>query len=145
MSIIGLGIDLCKNSRIQRILDNPNIRTRFLQRILHPEELTADVKADYVASRWAVKEALVKAVAVRKVRFAEVHVKKEPWGQPYLSFEGATKAAIESLGVARALVSLSHEQDISVGVVILLGKVTSYPLYTFEDIFALRVPFEFGF
>lgn len=50
MKIIGIGIDICKNQRMQKIL-NSTIKQRFLAKVLHPQELKTDVSAQYLASR----------------------------------------------------------------------------------------------
>lgn len=54
-----LGIDLTKISRFE------NQNKRFLTKALHPEEIKeyeqTENKAAYLATRWAIKEALFKA------------------------------------------------------------------------------------
>jgi len=68
MKILGIGIDLVKNTRMQNIVMEKYAK-RFLSKFLHPQELTfymniehPEKKVQFIASRWAVKEALNKAI-----------------------------------------------------------------------------------
>lgn len=61
MKILGIGVDLVQNSRIERVLGKSHVR-RFLNKVLSPQELThfdtlklSKVQVQFVASRWAVK------------------------------------------------------------------------------------------
>lgn len=71
MKIFGIGVDLVQNSRIRNALTKSHAK-RFLSRVLHQDELQHydtikmdRVQVQYVASRWAVKEAVVKAIGRR--------------------------------------------------------------------------------
>ena len=69
MRIGGLGTDLIQVNRIGAVLGR--FESKFLSRTLHPWEieryhtLSFERKENYVASRWAVKEAVLKAVGHR--------------------------------------------------------------------------------
>jgi phosphopantetheine--protein transferase-like protein len=74
----GVGIDVANPARFDRILTGSR-GPRLLERILTPSERLSLAKrapqsrAQFVASRWACKEALVKACgASRKMFFNEV-------------------------------------------------------------------------
>ena len=121
MKVLGLGIDICKHARIQKILDNQKIKVRFLAKVLHPDEYQYKITTEFVASRWAVKEAVIKSVARRRVRFTDVHVAKNPWGEPYLVISGETSQKVQALGIQSHLVSLAHEEDYSAAVCIVMG------------------------
>lgn len=86
MKIWGIGVDLVQNSRISNVLDKSHAR-RFLTRVLHPEELSLfdtikphRIQVQFVASRWAVKEAAVKAVGRRELVFSELKIIKDEHG-----------------------------------------------------------------
>lgn len=119
MKLVGLGIDLCKISRIQRLLDSPTSK-RFLNWTLHPDELQAEINDQYVASRWAVKEAFVKA-AGQPLIFKEIKVEKEATGRPTLHWTGSNVARLAHLKDLQAHMSLSHEVDYAVAVVVLMS------------------------
>lgn len=133
MRPIGVGIDIVKNSRMAAILSN-STKMRFLDKALHPEEIekllaiekkeeSIKMASEFLASRWAVKEALVKASSRKDVLFHEVLIKTLPSGKPDLQLENVSKKIIaEELGCNRIDLSLSHEDEFSVAVVNLYGK-----------------------
>ena len=121
MKVIGLGIDICKNARMQRILDNPVIKNRFIDKMLNPQEKREDIKAQFLASRWAVKEAVYKAAGNQLLLFPEIIVKKSDDGQPSIEYIGSTKDKLAKKGVTSTWVSISHEDEYSVAVVLLCG------------------------
>jgi phosphopantetheine--protein transferase-like protein len=83
MQVLGVGVDLVKISRISDIL-RKNYKLRFLTKVLHPKELehfqtitSEEYQGQFVASRWAAKEATVKAIGKRELVFAETHITKD--------------------------------------------------------------------
>ena len=90
-----------------------------------------------LAARFAAKEAFFKAVSGLNasrgdggsegrstvgIRFKDVEVVIEPEGAPRLKSSGAAK---EALGRSRASVSLSHEEDMAIAIVITSPEITS--------------------
>jgi holo-[acyl-carrier protein] synthase len=78
--IKGLGVDIAKNARFSDILGKA-YADRFLRRVLSDCELShfqglADhaAKSRYLASRWAIKEAVVKATGERGLTFSRMWV-----------------------------------------------------------------------
>ena len=78
MSIYGIGTDIAHIPRFVRLLSDHALRARLQRKMLHPLEIqqvssirasaavNADVRvAEYVAGRWAVKEAVTKAFGAR--------------------------------------------------------------------------------
>ncbi len=68
MKIFGIGIDIVQNKRIESVLSRTSA-LRFITKVLHSDEIkqldalqTEKMRAQFVASRWAVKEATVKAL-----------------------------------------------------------------------------------
>lgn len=101
----GLGVDLVRVDRIAYALRNP----RFAQRILTPKERERSLDAEYVAGRWAAKEAIAKALG-RPLSWRQVEVLGP--GLPTVSLDPA-------LGIeGTILVSISHERDHAVAVAI---------------------------
>ena len=70
-------------------------------------------------SRWAAKEACVKASGNRTLVFHELLISKEKSGRPKLIWEERNIQKMDELGVKRGLVSLSHEDDFAIATVIL--------------------------
>lgn len=92
MMPIGTGIDIVEIDRIKAILAKHNA-ARFIEKILHPkeqEELQAhENQAAFVAKRFAVKEAMSKALGSgigREIGFADMYVEHDPLGKPSLAF-----------------------------------------------------------
>ncbi|MEZ4221917.1 MAG: holo-ACP synthase [Polyangiaceae bacterium] len=121
--VIGLGIDVASIPRIRAALARHGLR--FWQRILTPAEqqdldgIRGD-RAVTLAGRFAAKEAFSKALgAPQDVWFQDVEVRRDASGLPRLSWTGAALARAEALGVARALVSITHDADVAAAVVVL--------------------------
>lgn len=104
--IIGHGIDLQEVTAIQRAYDK---NTSFLKRILtHQEEVVfhqfkGKRQIEYLAGRWAVKEAFAKALGtgIGKVSFQDIEVLNNSKGAPYVSkapFDGKIFVSISHSG-----------------------------------------------
>lgn len=126
MSIFGIGVDIIKNPRIRNILLS-NYSERFLNRVLHPKEITElkakqdiDQQTLYLASRWSFKEACVKASGRKDLIFPKMYLEKEPSGKPIVTFIDFNKQVLEDeLGVKTTFASISHEDDTSIAFVIM--------------------------
>jgi holo-[acyl-carrier protein] synthase len=126
--IIGLGIDLVFIPRIEEAFIK--WEDRFLKRVFTSEEIDYCLRqkrpALPLALRFAAKEASSKALGTgmrQGVSWSDISVIHEPSGRPILKLYGnALKKAME-LGGASWHVSLSHEKDYAVAVVIIEGKV----------------------
>lgn len=102
--IIGIGMDLVEIDRIRRILEEPH-GGRFVERVLTPEERERAVSrsgrlAEFVAGRFAAKEAVAKALGCgigRQVGLQDIRVVPDANGKPVCS---VSDAAWERLGLA---------------------------------------------
>ena len=90
MRPFGLGIDIVQNKRIMGLLARSN-GDRFLKKALHPEELLKleslqleKNKIEFVSSRWAAKEAVVKASRRKDLDFAAIWIKSNPDGSQFV-------------------------------------------------------------
>ncbi|MEN6499057.1 MAG: holo-ACP synthase [Rectinema sp.] len=123
--ISGLGIDIVHVDRIRRWVDNPAILKRFF----HPLEIeTAQMRnkgmALSLAARFAAKEAFGKALGTGLAHFAlvEVAVINDSRGRPSLRLEGNARREFERHGGGTIHLSMTHEGDNAVAVVILEQK-----------------------
>ena len=119
--IIGIGHDVVEIERLRRILDKRE-GERFMERVLHVEELEyARAKqgrlAEFVAGRFAAKEAVVKALGCgigAVVGFHDIAIMPDALGKPCCSL---SDVAWERLGYrpsdVRVHVSISHERSIA--------------------------------
>jgi holo-[acyl-carrier protein] synthase len=124
--IKGVGIDIAKIPRFSRLLEQKYINN-FLNKALHPIEieeinkLKQEQKAKYLASRWSYKEALVKATGDKGIIFSKCFLKKNESGKPFIHFDEDYKDSNMNIKhMSKSLhVSISHEEDTSVAIVII--------------------------
>ena len=125
--VLGLGLDVVEIARIRKILEGPPEHARrFVERCFTAREQgycarERDPAARY-AARFAAKEAASKALGVPKgIGFHDVEILRDE-GPPTLAFDGVAFRAAAELGVARALVTLTHDGGVAVAVVVLEGR-----------------------
>ncbi|MEQ6376702.1 holo-ACP synthase [Bacillaceae bacterium S4-13-58] len=114
--IIGIGIDIVELSRIKDIMER---KPSFYQRILSKNEseqfseLLEKRKMEYLAGRFAAKEAFSKAFGTgigAPYQFTDIEVLNEVNGRPFVRVEGLD---------AKIFVSISHSERYAVAQVIL--------------------------
>lgn len=118
--IEGIGIDVVNIDRIGRLSE------AVKQRLFHPRELedasalALEVQSEFLAGRFAAKEALGKALGtgLKGISLQEIWVEKQSDGSPKLCFAGRARVLV---GSRTAMLSISHDQPVSVAVVLLQG------------------------
>ena len=95
--IVGIGIDLVKNQRIEKAIER--WEDRFLMRIFTPQERDyANAFASHYlhfSGRFAVKEALLKALGTglsSGIRWVEIEVLNNARGRPEINATGRVQA-----------------------------------------------------
>ena len=123
--ILGLGIDVVHPRRLRRWQESPGLFERFY----HPEELAecrrkGDGGLLSLAARFAAKEAFGKALGsgLRGMALRDIVVTNALGGRPLLRVIGSARRALEAAGGTEVLVSLSHEEDAALAVVIIEGR-----------------------
>ncbi len=129
LAVKGLGTDIVQISRLETSIQRTG--DTFLAHVYAPEELKQAPpegsvrRLEYLAGRWAAKEALAKALGcgiTDKCRLREIVVlNEEGTRRPLLTLRGVTAKTAEGLGVRRCLVSIAHERDYAVATVITEG------------------------
>jgi holo-[acyl-carrier protein] synthase len=121
--ILGLGTDLVAIPRLEAVLSRN--RERFLGRVFTQAEqadcLSRAHPARHLAARLAAKEAAMKALGTGwglGVRWQDVEVQSGFAMPPVLRLSGAAKARADARGIRQALVSLSHDGDYAIAVVV---------------------------
>ena len=121
--VVGLGIDIVQNERIQSIVDKWG--DKFLTKVFTDYELDFikkhNQKMQRYASNYAVKEAFVKALGTgfrHGIRFHNIEVKRDDLGKPFIELAGTTKEFADGRGINKIHTTISHEKDYSVAVVI---------------------------
>ena len=123
--ILGLGLDMVEISRIARAWKR--FEDRFAKRILHADELSHfyglnSTKVQFLASRFAVKEAAVKALGTgfsNGIFPPDIAVATLPGGQPELRLYGKARERFDHMNANRMHVSLTHGKETTAAVVIL--------------------------
>ena len=122
--IYGVGTDVVEIARIEKALKR--FGDRFAKRILCPPEIEKfmkhRLKANYLAKRFAAKEAFAKALGTgihAPANWHGVWVSNLRSGKPVLEFSSALADLMRSRGVGGAHVSLSDQKDLACATVIL--------------------------
>lgn len=134
MSVRGVGMDLVDVAGFASLVAESG--TAFEERVFTPYELDAADRLQgsrrdrFLASRFAVKEALVKAwsaalasgapLLAQTQTWVGIEVRNDTFGRPVLVLlDDVQLAFAESLGTAQLHVSLSHENTFASAVVII--------------------------
>ena len=125
MDIIGNGVDIIKNSRINNSLKIKG----FLNRIFTKNEIDQGKriknKTNFYAKRFAAKEAFVKAIGTGfryDINFIDIEIKNYKNGKPYISLSKNLDNLIQKkfkIQKYKVFLSLSDEKDYSIAFVII--------------------------
>lgn len=122
--IIGIGTDLVKISRIENSLNR--FGESFAKRVLTADEfqifLQHKNQATYLASRFAVKEAFVKALGTgfnQGLRFSQIGVANNKEGKPELVFLDKADLLVKEKKIRSSHLSITHEKDYALAFVVL--------------------------
>ncbi|MCJ7623076.1 MAG: holo-ACP synthase [Anaerolineaceae bacterium] len=116
------GVDLVEVHRLAEL--KPGIRERFLKRVFTPLELLeADDSNQRLAGRFAVKEAVAKALGcgIGPISWQDIEVQNGPTGEPVLNLQGNARTLASSQGLEIWSISISHTKDYAVAMVVALG------------------------
>ena len=124
MKIIGNGVDIIENLRIQRLLKN----SKFINRIYSSDEIQASRKVknkvNFFAKRFAAKEAFVKSLGIgfrNGLNFKDISVKNNRLGKPQIYLSKNIKSYLKKKFKFTKLdifLSLSDEKKHSIAFVI---------------------------
>ena len=129
MRIIGNGVDIIKNSRI-----NSSIKIKgFLNRIYTKKEIQQGKKIknkiNFYAKRFAAKEAFVKAIGTgfrSEINFIDIEIKNYKNGKPYILLSNKLKNFLKKkfkIRKYKVFLSLSDENDYSIAFVVIDKKI----------------------
>jgi holo-[acyl-carrier protein] synthase len=122
--VVGIGTDLIEITRIAKSIDR--FGERFLRRVFTPREIaycqTKKNAAESFAARFAAKEAGAKALGTgisHGIGWLELEVAREPSGKPRLELTGRAAEWAAKLGVGKTALSLTHNRDVALAVVVM--------------------------
>ena len=129
MHIIGNGVDIIKNSRINNSLKIKG----FLNRIFTEKEIQQGKKLknkiNFYAKRFAAKEAFVKAIGTgfrSDINFIDIEIKNYKNGKPYISLSKKLNIFLKKkfkIQKYKVFLSLSDEKDYSIAFVVIDKKI----------------------
>ena len=120
--IVGIGIDVVHVHRMDRWRKNPGLLDRFFS----PEELESALSKGNgaslsLAARFAAKEAFGKALGtgLLGIVLKDIVVKNKHNGQPKMHVSGTALDALNQSGATIVHLSLTHERDNAIAMVVL--------------------------
>ena len=129
MHIIGNGVDIIKNSRINNSLKIKG----FINRIFTEKEIQQGKKLknkiNFYAKRFAAKEAFVKAIGTgfrSDINFIDIEIKNYKNGKPYISLSKKLNNFLQKkfkIQKYKVFLSLSDEKDYSIAFVVIDKKI----------------------
>ena len=99
MNIIGVGVDIVDNTRINKSIKNKN----FISRVFSKEEINQSKKikdkSNYYSKRFAAKESLSKAIGTgfrNDLNFKDITIVNDKYGKPSYQLNNKVKKLIYS-------------------------------------------------
>mgnify|MGYP001465822483 CR=1 FL=1 len=125
MKILGIGVDIIKNQRINDAIKN----TKFKHRVYSTRELKQSSllksKTNFFSKRFAAKEAFVKALGEgfrNNINFHDIDVSNDKKGKPIINISNNVKYFLKKkfkLNKFKIFLSLSDEKKHSIAYVII--------------------------
>lgn len=122
--IFSIGTDIVDVNRMQAKLEKSG--PRFAQKILSAREyeefVTVKKPAHFLAKRFAVKEALLKALGRgfgEDMGFSDIEVMHDDNGKPSLQCHHGIQALLETLQITHTHLTIADEQNYAVAFVVL--------------------------
>lgn len=112
--IFGIGCDLCEISRFEKYWEDTNFINRFFNKKEIKSFSSKNRFTEYYASRFAAKEAFVKALGTGFIDFnlSDIFITNNESGKPVLNVENDALKELNNLVTNPKLhVSLSHEKE----------------------------------
>lgn len=114
--MFGIGIDMIEISRVEKAIRNP----LFLKRNFTDLEILEFEKlkfpANRVATYFAMKEAVVKAMGTGfgEISMIDLEILKDDRNKPYLHIHGKLEQKLKELGISDIHISCSHCREYAV-------------------------------
>ena len=121
--IKGIGIDMTKVSRFERLVETERFRTRVFTGAELALIGTGPLASERMAGNYAVKEALAKALGcgLKGCPLDHVEVLRNGAGAPMVQAYGTVQEKLDALGVGNIWVTITHDGGMAAAVVVLEG------------------------
>lgn len=123
MEIIGHGVDIVENDHIRHLLKRSGERFE-LRCFTHQERIACANnanRAQYLAGRFAVKEAVLKALGTgwsQDISFLDIETYSFETGQPAIQLHARCKEIANELHISKWFISISHSANYTIASVI---------------------------
>ena len=120
-----VGVDLVKIERWERILEKFPARAEKIvtaEEIAHCEK-KGKKRAESYAALWGAREAAGKALGIGIFGSAwqDAYVTWTKWGAPLIHLQGTFAKRAKELGIKDTSISISHEENMAIAVVVMAG------------------------
>ena len=121
-NVVAVGIDLTDISAVRESIEH--FGAQYLNRLFTPGEQAQCAESSdpvpHLAARFAAKEATIKALMIDGAipRWTCIEVQREASGRCRMHLTGSAARIAEDKGIDALLVSLSHEGDMAVAIVV---------------------------
>ena len=128
MNIVGNGVDIVKNKRIQNAIKNKNFLNRIYSKIEIKASKKIKNKVNFFAKRFAAKEAFVKALGTgfrKNINFKDLIVINNILGKPKFKITNKIRIFLNrklKSNNYKIYLSLSDEKNYSIAYVIIEKK-----------------------
>ncbi len=120
----GIGVDMTEIQEVRRLAEA--MEGSFIERTFTKREREDSLKAadrwEYLAARFAAKEAVFKALAhltrEKTFDFREIETRNHEDGAPYVVLTSMLRAVLKDTGVEKVHISLTHEKEYACAFVI---------------------------
>ena len=120
--ILGIGVDIIEIERISKAV---NRNKRFLEKVLDKKEIeylqSRNMRMEYIAGRFAAKEAVSKALGTGFKNFGpkDICIFNSESGKPNAILKGNAKTYAENFGKYKIHLSISHSYKDAIAYAIL--------------------------
>ena len=128
MKILGIGVDIIKNSRIKNAIKKKSFINRIFSKVEISNSKKVKNKTNFFAKRFAAKEAFVKSIGTgikKGINFRNIYVINDKSGKPNIKFSNKVKNLMIKKFKTKTynlFLSLSDERNYSIAFVIIQKK-----------------------
>lgn len=120
--ILGIGVDIIEIDRIEEAVEG---NSNFIEKLFSKNEIeyleTRNLRPEYIAGRFAAKEAVSKALGTgfRGFNLRDVEIDRNSLGKPVVTLRGKAKQLAEKNGNYKMHISISHDRNSAIAYAVL--------------------------
>ena len=128
MKILGIGVDIVENKRLNKLIKNKNFLLRIFTLLEIKNSRFIKEKSIYFSKKFAAKESFSKALGIgfrKGLNFKDIEILNDSLGKPYINLNNKTKKILsKTLKVKNfdLFLSISDEKEYSIAFTIIQAK-----------------------